>query len=46
MSIGQRAHVKNTLICVQKMNEGLTGLEQREGEKLMTEFISFQRARP
>ncbi len=24
--------VKNILICVQKMNEGLTGLEWHEGE--------------
>ncbi len=30
--------IKNILICVLKMNEGLTGLEQHEGEKLMTEF--------
>ncbi len=30
--------IKNTLICVPKMNEGLTGLEQHEGEKWMTEF--------
>ncbi len=26
------------LICVPKMNEGLTGLERHEGEWLMTEF--------
>ncbi len=24
--------IKNILICVPKMNEGLTGLEQHEGE--------------
>ncbi len=30
--------IKNILICVPKNNEGLTGLEQHEGEKLMTEF--------
>ncbi len=24
--------IKNILICVQKMNKGLTGLEQHEGE--------------
>ncbi len=24
--------IKNILICVQKMNEGLTGLERHEGE--------------
>ncbi len=24
--------IKNILICVQKINEGLTGLEQHEGE--------------
>ncbi len=32
---GQKAlgfHKKNILICVLKMNEGLTGLEQHEGE--------------
>ncbi len=28
--------IKNTLICVPKNNEGLTGLEQHEGEYLMT----------
>ncbi len=26
------------LICVPKMNKGLTGLEQHESEYLMTEF--------
>ncbi len=30
--------IKNILICVPNMNEGLTGSEQHEGEKLMTEF--------
>jgi len=30
--------IKNILICVQKMNEGLAGLERHESEKLMTEF--------
>ncbi len=29
---------KNILICVPKMNVGLTGLERHEGEYLMTEF--------
>ncbi len=29
---------KNILICVPKMNGGFTGLEQHEGEELMTEF--------
>ncbi len=31
--------IKNILICVTKMNEGLTGLEQHEGAELMTEFL-------
>ncbi len=37
---GQRAlrFHPNILICVPKMNEGLTGLEQHEGEQLMTKF--------
>ncbi len=30
---------KNILICVPKMNEGLTGLERHEGELLMKTFI-------
>ncbi len=30
---------KNILICVPKMNEGLTGLEQHEGVKLRLIFI-------
>ncbi len=30
--------INNILICVSKMNEGLTGLERHEGESLMTEF--------
>ncbi len=30
--------IKNILICVPKMNEGLNGLEQNEGDKLMTAF--------
>ncbi len=30
--------IKNILICVPKMNKGLTGLERIEGEYLMTEF--------
>ncbi len=30
--------IKNILICVLKMNKGLTGLERHEGESLMTEF--------
>ncbi len=29
----------NILIFVLKRNEGLTGLEQHEGEELMTEFL-------
>jgi len=32
--------IKNILICVLKMNEGLTGVERHEGEYLMTE-LSF-----
>jgi len=32
--------IKNILICVLKMNEGLTGVERHEGEYVMTE-ISF-----
>ncbi len=30
--------IKNILICVPKMNKGLTGLERHEGEQLVTEF--------
>ncbi len=30
--------IKNTLICVPKMNEGLTGLEQHEGKYLILIF--------
>jgi len=30
--------ILNILICVQKMNEGLTGLEQHESELILTEF--------
>ncbi len=30
--------VKNILICVLKMNEGLMGLKRLQGEELMTEF--------
>jgi len=30
--------IKNILICVQKMNEGLRLVERHEGEELMTEF--------
>ncbi len=30
--------IKNILICVPKMNEGLTGLERHDGELLMTEL--------
>ncbi len=30
--------IKNILICVPKMNEGLKDLERREGDKLMTAF--------
>jgi len=30
--------MKNILISVPKMNEGLTGVERHEGEQLMTEF--------
>ncbi len=37
---GQR--IKNILNCVLKMNEGLTGLEQHQGEELMTIFILGQ----
>ncbi len=29
---------KNILICVPKVNAGLTGVERHEGEKLMKEF--------
>ncbi len=41
---GQKAlrfHHINILICVPKMNEGLTGLERHEGEYLMTELSFF-----
>jgi len=31
-------NILNILICVSKMNEGLTGLEQHEGEEILTEF--------
>ena len=31
--------IKNILIRVPKMNERLTGLEQHEGEQLLTEFL-------
>ncbi len=31
--------IKNTLIYVPKMNEGLRCLERNEGERLMTEFL-------
>ncbi len=31
--------IKNILICVLKMDEGLTALEQHEGELLMTQFL-------
>ncbi len=34
---GQKA-LGNILICVPKINKGLTGLEWHEGEKLITEF--------
>ncbi len=30
--------IKNILICVLKLNEGLTGFERHEGEQLMTLF--------
>ncbi len=30
--VGSDIFIKNILICVQKMNEGLTGLERYEGE--------------
>ncbi len=30
--------IENILICVLKMNGGLSGLERHEGEQLMTEF--------
>ncbi len=30
--------IKNILICVPKLNEGLMGLEQNDSESLMTEF--------
>ncbi len=33
--------IKNILICVSEMNEGLTGLERHEGEQLMSR-ISFK----
>ncbi len=29
---GQKAFIKNILVCVQKINESLTGLKQQEGE--------------
>jgi len=31
-------NILNILICVAKMNEDLTGLEQHEGEEILTEF--------
>ncbi len=31
--------INNILICVLKMNKGLTGLERQEGEQLMIIFI-------
>ncbi len=36
--VRELSEFKNILICVQKMNEGLTGLKRHEGEYLMTEF--------
>jgi len=30
--------IKNILFCVLKMNKSLTGLEQNEGESLLTQF--------
>ncbi len=36
--MGGSDFIKNMLISVPKMNEGLTGLEQHKGEKLMAEF--------
>ncbi len=38
LSMGGSNFIKNIFISVPKMNEGLTGLEQHEGEKLMAEF--------
>ncbi len=37
-SESSRISSKNILICVPKINEDLMGLEQHEGEQLMTEF--------
>ncbi len=31
-------HNRGTLICALKMNEGIPGLEQHEGDSLMTEL--------
>ncbi len=31
--------IQNMLICVAKMDDGLTGLERHEGDQLMTIFI-------
>jgi len=33
--------IKNILICVSKINESLTGLEQHEVEKIVTELFLF-----
>ncbi len=30
---GSKSFIKNILICVQRMNEGLMGLERQEGEQ-------------
>ncbi len=35
---GSSVSVKNILICVPKVNEGLTGLERCEGEQIMAEL--------
>ncbi len=35
----ESSFIKNILIYVPKMNEGPTGLEQHEGEKLMSDFF-------
>ncbi len=37
----ESSFIKNILIYVPKMNEGPTGLEQHEGEKLMSDFFLY-----
>ncbi len=38
-SESSRISLKNILICVLKINEGLTGLERHEGDSLITELV-------